>query len=1379
MVMITKAQTRQDDSLALVDLYWSAGGGIQWNIYNTPIDTWSGITVVGDRITSIKLPNSGLKGKIFPSIGNLSALTYLDLGWNALTSLDSSIGNLTNLTVLRLNNNKLSDTIPSSFGNLINLEELSLQENNLQNAIPISLANLVKLKSLTLYQNYFTGWIPDMFGGMQQLTSISLGNCGLVGTLPPSIYSLSNLTSLSIPGNSIGDTISSLIGNLTQLSSLELGTNSFSGRIPSSIGNLTNLTNLDLSFNYYLNDTIPASIGNLTNLVTLKFSWNKLTGSIPRSFGNLINLTELDFDNNHLSGKVPSSLGNLKALEYLRLTSNQFTDTLPASLSKIGTFLYLAIDYNQFTYLPWPPYLNALSCQHNALTELPSLDSMSNLTSLDCSGNPNLFCLPKLPNSLQSLYLDSANIHCLPNLIKGLNVYSNSSWVNGSVISIPICNGINNPNSCTLGNNPFVNIPDSNFGKYLISKIPSCLYKDSSNKYWMDTTCSGVVNTTNISCDRLLIKDLTGIEYFQNLITLSCERDSLTFLPTLPNSLQSLECSDNNLRTLDIKNFQNLITLSCARDSLTFLPTLPNSLQYLNCSYNNLHTLPILPNQLHTLLCGQDSLTSLPSLPSGLTYIYCNQNQIASLPTLPIGLDSLDCYSNNLTSLPTLPITLKYLMCLNNPLSSFPTLPDGLLWLTCGQDSMKSLPILPNQLKYFDLENTQITVIPSLPNSLRYLTILYSHITALPTLPNSLISLYVGNNMLASLPSLPSSLLVLNCLNNPLSSLPSFDSLTQLGILNCSSDSNLTCLPKLPNSLTAFINSGSGVSCLPNYTSNVNFASTGLAICNPTNNANQCKAYPTVMGKVFGDDNSNGIKDSNEQYIPFVQVKLSNGAIVYTNDAGQYIISTSDTGSFSLSVTAPPFFKAVPNNTNFSFSANNSLLTLSDIALQPTTLIDSLDVNIEPWQTTIPGRTVAYSVEYRNLGTTTTPTNISFSYDTSKLLFDSASVPNAIQVGNTISWIDTLAPNYFGGRFCKNGYKYPRFIFTVKTSVKLGDSINTVASIASAKASAVNENTQIAHSSYDPNSKDATTQLSTKQVVDGQMVDYHIHFQNVGNATAKSVVIADTLSPLLTQGILQMMGSSHNPNIIIDRNIIYFEFLNINLADSSMDQLGSNGFVHFRLQPQATLQAGSNIDNTASVYFDYNSPVVTNTATTAIKDITLPVTITSYEAHEVVGSGHVENNWTAANEQGTAYYNVQRSVDGRSFVTIGRVNAKGNVSYSFLDMNAKNNSLYYRLQVVDKDGRIHYSKVVSVQLSIVNYQLSIFPNPAKNYIIVNGSNIKEVRILDNLGREVLSKKAINVADAQHRINFNLGAGIYFVRILSADGTIANEKFVVE
>ena len=344
-----------------------------------------------------------------------------------------------------------------------------------------------------------------------------------------------------------------------------------------------------------------------------------------------------------------------------------------------------------------------------------------------------------------------------------------------------------------------------------------------------------------------------------------------------------------------------------------------------------------------------------------------------------------------------------------------------------------------------------------------------------------------------------------------------------------------------------------------------------------------------------------------------------------------------------------------------------------------------------------------------------------------------------------------------------------------------------MAGIASAKTSATNSNTLIARSSYDPNSKDATPQLSTQQVTDGEMVDYHIHFQNVGNASAQNVVIADTISPLLTQGVLQMMGSSHNPNITIKINIIYFEFLNINLPDSGTNLLMSNGFVHFRLKPQTILSEGTNIDNKASVYFDYNSPVVTNTASTLIKNIPLPVSIRSYVAQEVLGSnGQVANNWTCANELNVAYYNVQRSVDASSFSTIGRVAAKGNGSYSFLDLNATSianyKTLYYRLEIVDNDGKHRFSKIVAVSLSTFYSQLStisIHPNPAKNFIVVNGKGIKEIRLIDNLGREVLRKKGLNATDAQQRIDLKLGAGIYMAQILLADGTVKSEKVVVE
>jgi hypothetical protein len=49
------------------------------------------------------------------------------------------------------------------------------------------------------------------------------------------------------------------------------------------------------------------------------------------------------------------------------------------------------------------------------------------------------------------------------------------------------------------------------------------------------------------------------------------------------------------------------------------------------------------------------------------------------------------------------------------------------------------------------------------------------------------------------------------------------------------------------------------------------------------------------------------------------------------------------------------------------------------------------------------------------------------------------------------------------------------------------------------------------------------------------------------------------------------------------------------LPDSTSDPEGSKGYVQYRVKPKANLPAGTQIKNTASIYFDYNTPIVTNT----------------------------------------------------------------------------------------------------------------------------------------------------------------------------------------
>ena len=560
--------------------------------------------------------------------------------------------------------------------------------------------------------------------------------------------------------------------------------------------------------------------------------------------------------------------------------------------------------------------------------------------------------------------------------------------------------------TCVFAKAQYVNIADSNFRALLIKVYPACF--DGSGQ--MDTTCRGIITEDSLYVNQDSIQDLSGIQYFKSLKLLDCENNQLTTLPTLPNSLQYLYCSNNQLASLpDLP--KQLLSFNCENNQLTTLPSLPASLTRILCDENGLQNLPTLPDSLNTLVCSFNQLTALPTLPANLTLLDCGNNQLATLPTLPSSLQNFYCYGNRLTSLPTLSKNISLLDCGENIISQIPTLPYTLYSLDCDSNQLTALPYnLPTTLNYLDVSI------------------------------------------------------------NPVSSIPFLDSLYQLQYLYCQGDSNLLCLPRLPNTLDSLNVSGTGVRCIPNTAGNTNVYPAGLSICNPTNNANHCNAFPVITGKVFYDKNSNGIKDTDEFYIPYVPVTLNQGQTSFTNDAGQFIITTTDTGSFTLNPIVPRFFKAVPNGISFSFSSYEEQLALQDIAIQPNGLKDSLAIHIYPWQNAIPGRAFAYSISYRNRGTNDSYDTVRFTYDSSKLVFDSASITILSNIGNTITWLDTLSANYFGNEYYRSGYKYPYFLFSVKPNTERGLSLFSTATISNVST----RDSSTIKGSYDPNCKKAT-----------------------------------------------------------------------------------------------------------------------------------------------------------------------------------------------------------------------------------------------------------------------------------------------------------------
>ncbi len=80
------------------------------------------------------------------------------------------------------------------------------------------------------------------------------------------------------------------------------------------------------------------------------------------------------------------------------------------------------------------------------------------------------------------------------------------------------------------------------------------------------------------------------------------------------------------------------------------------------------------------------------------------------------------------------------------------------------------------------------------------------------------------------------------------------------------------------------------------------------------------------------------------------------------------------------------------------------------------------------------------------------------------------------------------------------------------------------------------------------------------------------------------------------------MGSSHPMEIAYENssNKLSFQFNNILLPDSNTNEAESHGYVWYRIKPVTTLMLGDSILNQAAIFFDFNEPVITNTAFTVI-----------------------------------------------------------------------------------------------------------------------------------------------------------------------------------
>lgn len=134
--------------------------------------------------------------------------------------------------------------------------------------------------------------------------------------------------------------------------------------------------------------------------------------------------------------------------------------------------------------------------------------------------------------------------------------------------------------------------------------------------------------------------------------------------------------------------------------------------------------------------------------------------------------------------------------------------------------------------------------------------------------------------------------------------------------------------------------------------------------------------------------------------------------------------------------------------------------------------------------------------------------------------------------------------------------------------------------------------------SYDPNEKAASPEgYGIENYLEpGNPITYTLYFQNTGTDTAFNVYILDTISDHLDMKTFQTGASSHNVDVIfLEDRAIRFDFKNIMLPDSFVNEPASNGFVEFTITPKEDLPLPTWITNSVGIYFDFNDPIITNT----------------------------------------------------------------------------------------------------------------------------------------------------------------------------------------
>jgi hypothetical protein len=359
--------------------------------------------------------------------------------------------------------------------------------------------------------------------------------------------------------------------------------------------------------------------------------------------------------------------------------------------------------------------------------------------------------------------------------------------------------------------------------------------------------------------------------------------------------------------------------------------------------------------------------------------------------------------------------------------------------------------------------------------------------------------------------------------------------------------------------------------------------------------------FNSISGRLFIDLNSNSIQETSEPVLAYHKSnELNTDNFVFSKNQGDYYFAVPDSGNYTVSTSPLIHYSVVPTQQQVHFIGINQTDSLNDFAFQPAGTFNDLKISITPIAVFRPGFDAMYRIDYRNVGTTSLAPTIVFT-PASDLSYLSASVSPTLITTDSVLWnLPVIGP-----------FDEGHILVTVNVSPSaiIGSYVTSITRVEPVSGDATPVNNEAGweiqiRGSFDPNDILVNrSSVFTTELISPPFIEYVIRFQNTGSDTAFTVKVLNPIdTSKLDLGSLEFISSSHPVDIryISHEKNMEFKFNNILLADSNTNEPASHGFVRYQVKPKTSLAAGDTIKNYAAIYFDFNSPVITNTANTLI-----------------------------------------------------------------------------------------------------------------------------------------------------------------------------------